>query len=83
MNDLEADKLFQRYLKEVRGIEIKGEDGMIYIIKFIRNGFKYEAEIKNVKNKKQAIEKLESYTGEGIKIKKIKAVEKWQTFTLE
>lgn len=77
MNLEETNKLFLRYLKEVKGLDIKGEK-MIYKIKFKRFGLKYQAEIKNVWNKKQAIEKLKQFAGNDIKIVKVTLVSKWQ-----
>ena len=83
MSNEEADVLFRRYLKEVRGIDLEEDGGMVFIIKFKRLGVKYEATVKNVINQKQAIEKLKEYTGGDIKICKIKLFETWQKFTID
>lgn len=74
-----ADDLFREYLKQVKGLDIKEGGYMVYRIKFKRLGYKYEAEISEVKNKKEAIAKLMRYVGENIKIQivKIKAIQVW------
>ena len=41
MSNEEADVLFRRYLKEVRGIDLKEDGGMVFIIKFKNNCFIY------------------------------------------
>lgn len=78
----QTNELFLRYLKEVKGLEVKGEE-MIYLIKFTRYGIPYEAEVKNVKTTNDALIKLKQYAGDDLKIQKIKCIAKTQKITID
>lgn len=77
MTPQETNELYKKYLVEVKGVGLEGDE-MVYIVKFTRLGFKYKAEVANVKNKKDAIQKVKEYCGENIKIIKAKLFNEWQ-----
>lgn len=77
MTPNETNELYKKYLVEVKGVGLEG-DAMVYKVKFTRLGFKYEAEVGNVKNKDEAIKKVKEYCGDNIKIIKAKLFNEWQ-----